>query len=196
MKVAGSCLPGIARRKAVRMLSALQRLGWLVTMVELRKWMMIQKIFVLLLVAGQVLAADSGAEMSKEDLIRQDYERLTGTFRMVSGVIDGKEVPEDVRGKTVLVTDHNKFTVSDGGAAGTSADGTFTIDPTRTPKTVDSLQGSGPDKGKTVLGIYEVLDDNRKRACWAPAGKPRPTSFTSGPGSGHILQVWERTQRH
>jgi uncharacterized protein (TIGR03067 family) len=127
--------------------------------------MMIWKKFaaVVLLVAGQAFAAENGAEMNKEELIRQDYERLTGTFRMVSGVIDGKEVPEEVRRKTVLVTDHNKFTVSDGGAAGTSAGGTFTIDPTKIPKTVDSLQGTGPDKGKTVFGIYEVLDDNHKR---------------------------------
>jgi len=130
--------------------------------------------------------------MTKEELIRQDYERLTGTFSLVSGVVDGKPVPEEVRKKTILVTDHNKFTVSTGDEAGTSSGGTFTIDPTQTPKTVDSLQAGGPDEGKTVLGIYEIIDANHKRACWAPVGQPRPTAFSSEPGSGHILQVWER----
>src|SRR5439155_12488432 len=66
-----------------------------------------------------------------------------------------------------------------GGASGA---GTFKIDPTKSPKTADSLQTEGPDKGKTLLGIYEIIDDNHKRACWAPVGKPRPTAFTSEPG--------------
>ncbi len=66
-----------------------------------------------------------------EELIKKDYERLTGTFRLVSGIIDGKEVPENVRSQTILVTDHNKFTVSDRGTAGTSAAGTFAINPNR-----------------------------------------------------------------
>ena len=138
------------------------------------------------------VSGDDDTKMTKEELIKLDYERLTGTFRLVSGTVDGKPVPDDVRNKTVLVTDHDKFTVSTGDEAGTSAEGTFTIDPTKTPKTADSLQGSGPDKGKTVLGIYEIVDGNHKRACWAPVGQPRPTEFSSEPGSGRILQVWER----
>lgn len=145
-----------------------------------------------LLTAVSVGAAVS--DVSMEELIKKDYERLTGTFQLVSGVIDGKEVPEDVRRQTKLVTTMDKFTVSAGGQAGTSGAGTFKIDPTKSPKTVDSLQAEGPDKGKTLLGIYEIIDDNHKRACWAPVGKPRPTAFTSEPGSGRILQVWERVK--
>jgi uncharacterized protein (TIGR03067 family) len=150
-------------------------------------------LMLLLSVGGLVVAADNNrADMAKDELIRQDYELLTGTFTLVSGVVDGKPVPEEVRKKTILVTDHDKFTVSTGDEAGTSSRGTFTIDPTKTPKTADSLQDDGPDKGKTVLGIYEIIDDNHKRACWAPVGQPRPTEFTSEPGSGRILQIWER----
>src|ERR1051326_1324499 len=137
-------------------------------------------------------AATPTPTVSMEELIRKDYQRLSGTFQLASGVIDGKPVPEEIRKETKLVTDMNKFTVSAGGQAGTSGAGTFTIDPTESPKTVDSLQATGPDKGKTLLGIYEIIDDNHKRACWAPVGRPRPTAFTSEPGSGHILQVWER----
>jgi uncharacterized protein (TIGR03067 family) len=151
-----------------------------------------RQVLTLLLAVASIGAATS--DVSMEELIKKDYERLTGTFRLVSGVIDGKEVPEDVRKQTKLVTDMDKFTVSAGGEAGTSAAGTFTIDPTKSPKTADSLQATGADKGKTLLGIYEIIDDNHKRACWAPVGKPRPTAFTSEPGSGHILQIWERVK--
>src|SRR6059058_6033305 len=72
----------------------------------------ILKPVLLLLSTTALIAADNQSDMTKEELIRQDYERLTGTFSLVSGVVDGKPVPEDVRKKTILITDHNKFTVS------------------------------------------------------------------------------------
>jgi hypothetical protein len=31
-----------------------------------------------------------------------------------------------------------------------------------------------------------------KRACWRPPGRPRPTGFDAPPGSGRILQYWEK----
>jgi len=129
---------------------------------------------------------------SIDQLVDTDYQRLSGTWVLSSGVVDGQPVPKEVRKKTRLITIRDKFTLSTGAQTGTSEDGTFTIDPTKSPKTVDSVQGSGLDKGKTFLGIYEIIDDTHKRACWAPAGKPRPTDFVSTPGSGYILQVWKR----
>ncbi len=68
---------------------------------------------------------------SMEDLNRTKLHTTECTFRMTLGIIDGKEVPDEVRQQTVLVTDRNKFTVSDHGTAGTSAEGIFTIDPTK-----------------------------------------------------------------
>src|SRR5437016_11058846 len=105
----------------------------------------ISKGVLLLLSTTALIAADNHSDMTKEELIKQDYERLTGTFSLVSGVVDGKPVPEEVRKKTILVTDHNKFTVSTGAEAGTSSGGTLTIDPTWKPQTVDSLRARGPD---------------------------------------------------
>ena len=149
----------------------------------------------LLAVSSLICATNSAAETSMDQLIDTDYQRLSGTWILSSGIVDGQPVPEEIRKKTRLITTRDKFTLSTGAQTGTSEDGTFTIDPTKNPKTVDSVQGSGPDKGKTILGIYEIIDDNHKRACWAPAGKPRPTDFASPAGSGRILQVWEREPR-
>ncbi len=150
---------------------------------------------VLLAVSSLICATNFAAETSVDQLIDTDYQRLSGTWILTSGVVDGQPVPDEIRKKTKLITTRDKFTLSTGAQTGTSEEGTFTIDPARTPKTVDSVQGSGPDKGKTLLGIYEIIDENHKRACWAPAGKPRPTDFASTPGSGYILQVWERETR-
>ncbi len=42
-----------------------------------------------------------------------------------------------------------------------------------------------------MLGIYE-LEGDRYKVCFAPPGKARPDDFTSKPGTGYILQVWQR----
>lgn len=144
-----------------------------------------------MLLVGQGMAQND----SMKQLIDDDYDRLSGSWVLSYGVVDGQPVPEDVRKKTKLITDRDKFTLSTGAETGTSSEGVFTIDPTKNPKTVDSVQSTGPDKGKTFLGIYEIIDHNHKRACWAPAGKSRPRDFSSPAGSGHILQVWEREPR-
>lgn len=74
-------------------------------------------------VVASIAAAAPDSQNSMEELIKKDYERLTGTFRLVSGMIDGKDVPEDVRSQTILVTDHDNFTVSDRGTAGRARPG-------------------------------------------------------------------------
>jgi uncharacterized protein (TIGR03067 family) len=140
------------------------------------------------LMAGSLVAADD----RKEEAIQKDYERLAGTWRLASAVEDGKPVPEEQIKNTRLITKGDTFVIEGDTSLGTSPAGTFKIDPTKRPKAVDSLQGKGPQKGETVLGIYEILDANTKRACWAPPGQPRPTAFESKPGSGHLLQVWKR----
>ena len=45
------------------------------------------------------------------------------------------------------------------------------------------MDDSGMKNDQTKLGIYVVTDEAYKY-CLAPAGKPRPTDFTSKPGSG------------
>jgi uncharacterized protein (TIGR03067 family) len=73
---------------------------------------------------------------------------------------------------------------------GTAPQGRFTIDPTKNPKEVDSTALAGPNKGEITRGIYEIMDPNNKRACWGRPGGPRPTDFTSAPGSGRTMQYW------
>jgi uncharacterized protein (TIGR03067 family) len=73
----------------------------------------------------------------------------------------------------------------------TVATGKFRIDAARSPKEIDILDDSGVKNEKTKLGIYEV-DGDIYKYCIAPAGKPRPTEFSSRPGSRHSLGVSKR----
>ena len=132
--------------------------------------------------------AAQGAD--KAMLIQKDYDALTGRWQLVKSVIDGKPVSEAEVAQTVLITDHDEFRFPADARVGTAPLGKFTIDPTKSPKQVDSTALSGPDKGKVTKGIYEIVDADNKRACWGKPGGPRPTDFTSAPGSGRTLQYW------
>ena len=57
---------------------------------------------------------------------------------------------------------------------------------------VDSIAEGGLHAGQLTRGIYDILDAKHKRACWGQPGGPRPTEFTSPPGSGQILQYCKK----
>jgi uncharacterized protein (TIGR03067 family) len=68
------------------------------------------------------------------------------------------------------------------------------LDPTKKPKAIDAVRSEGMDKGKPMLGIYELEGESQK-VCFAPVGKERPTEFSSAAGSGHVLTVWKRAKK-
>jgi uncharacterized protein (TIGR03067 family) len=69
------------------------------------------------------------------------------------------------------------------------------LDPTKTPKAIDMTltQSSGPAQGKTLLGVYE-LDDENYRGCLAGPDKTRPTSLTPAPESGQRPFAFKRVK--
>src|SRR5216117_1012822 len=142
------------------------------------------------LTIAQNASKTSSKGSDKAMLIEKDYDVLTGRWQLVQSIIDGKPVPETEIAQTVLITDHDEFRFPADARVGTAPLGKFTIDPTTTPKQVDSTALSGPAKGKVTKGIYEIIDANNKRACWGKPGGARPTDFTSKPGSGRTLQYW------
>lgn len=125
------------------------------------------------------------------DAPKDDLDKLEGTWILVSAVRDGKDVPDDEVSRTKLVIKGDAFTFPEYERVGTGPSGTFTIDPSRTPRAIDATPSSGPNKGETWLGIYEIAGDLYKVA-FAPPGKARPTRFVSEPGSGRLHSVWRR----
>jgi uncharacterized protein (TIGR03067 family) len=138
--------------------------------------------------SGPVRTPDESDQRTMQ--IQADYDALTGRWQLVKSFVDGKQVPEAEIRKTVLITDHDTFRFPADAGVGTAPQGRFTIDPTKNPKEVDSTALAGPNKGKITRGIYEIIDANNKRACWGQPEDPRPTDFTSSPGSGRTVQYW------
>ena len=136
----------------------------------------------IVMVVGMLIAADAP---------KDDLHKLQGTWSLVSAVRDGKDVPDDEVNLTTLVIHGNTFTFPEDARVATGPSGTFTIDPSRTPRAIGATPSSGPNKGETWLGIYEVMGDLYKVA-FAPPGKARPTRYVSEPGSGQLHSVWRR----
>lgn len=131
-----------------------------------------------------------GADNPQDPASKKDLKGMQGTWTLVPATKDGKALPEDEVKKTTIVIKDDTFRFPGSAEYATSREGTFTLDATKTPKQMDSTS----TKKEVMLGIYG-LDGDRYTVCFAPAGKPRPREFASKPGSGHILQVWERKQK-
>ena len=135
----------------------------------------------------------SAAGDDKDKAIKEDRKKYEGTWQVVSLEVDGKKTAEEDAKKITVVNDRDgKWAIEVEGKV--VARGTREIDPTKKPKTVDLTVTEGDNKGQTALGIYEFKDDTRK-VCLAPAGKERPTEFSSKAGSGHILALLKRVKK-
>jgi uncharacterized protein (TIGR03067 family) len=136
------------------------------------------------LVAGFLVAADDP---------KKEAEKLQGTWKLVSLVVDGKEATKgDIKKEQEMMVEGDKFTSTVDDKH--SFKGTFKLDPTKKPKAVDAAVSEGQYKGKTLLGIYEI-EGKTLRACYAPPGKERPTEFASKEGSGNHLYVYKREKK-
>jgi len=123
-----------------------------------------------------------------------DAEKLRGVWKTVSLTNDGKvlvdeKTPAPNVPATTLVYEEHRWMIKVGDK--TVAHGVFRLDESKSPKEIDILDESGKPNAQTKLGIYELAGDTYK-FCLAPAGKPRPRTFTSTPGSGHSLGVCKR----
>jgi uncharacterized protein (TIGR03067 family) len=128
------------------------------------------------------------AEAPKGDAAKKEYQKFTGTWRIESMVVEGAKVEEDQFKTARLVLKGDKFSMTHGDV---TYGGTYRVDVSKKPKTIDVVFTEGPDKGNTLLGIYE-LDGDTYKVC---IGKERPKEFVSKPGSGHVLEVFKREKK-
>src|SRR5262249_39470738 len=123
--------------------------------------------------------------------VEKELKKFQGTWTFESVEAGGKEEPAaDFKGITV-VFEGDKYAVKKGDEVIQAA--TLKLDPSKSPKTLDSTVTEGPNKGTVILGIYEISGDTLK-VCFDPEGKKRPTEFktTSGP---QTLVVHKRVKK-
>jgi uncharacterized protein (TIGR03067 family) len=122
---------------------------------------------------------------------KDDAKKLEGTWTLIRGEDQGKEVPKDkLRGQLVVISkktiiandkDNKKVFVM-----------SYKLDPSQKPAAIDMTIVEGSQKGQTAKGIYAFEKDLLKLA-YAFAGD-RPTTFVTKEGDKHLSFVLKRIQ--
>jgi len=124
-----------------------------------------------------------------------DKDLLQGSWYQVAEQFDGKNLSvariDATAGK--LIFQGEKYAFRSG--RDTIEQGTFTVDPSKTPKTIDFIsKSSGLSEGGSRLGIYD-LQENGLKVCIAELNKERPTEFATTVGSGLELKTYKRVPK-
>ena len=145
----------------------------------------------LVMLAALVLFWSSAFSIgADDDAIKKDLTKLQGEWKMVSGVADGFAMPESMVASCKRVCKGDEVTTTIGEQVIMKAK--ITLDPAKSPKTIDYQVIDGPTKGKKHLGIYALDGDNLK-SCFAAPDEPRPKEFASKEGDKLTFSVWKRT---
>jgi uncharacterized protein (TIGR03067 family) len=126
---------------------------------------------------------------AKATAIKAEQKRFEGTWRFASMEVEGVAVPEEQFKDSRLTLKGDEFATGKDGVI----KGTYAIDPTSKPKTIDVTITLPDGKKRTHSGIYE-LESNTYKVSMANPGKPRPTEFASKAGSGNGVQILKRVK--
>jgi uncharacterized protein (TIGR03067 family) len=132
--------------------------------------------------AGPRVAADP-----KDDAVQKELKALSGDWKATGVLANGKVEPRDEgRGDFRIVIEGNRYTFKLRGQV--LETGSLTVDPTKTLKVIDLVPAGGPNAGKTLLGVYE-LKDNELKLSWADPGQARPPDLASKAGGFQFKRV-------
>src|SRR5258708_5224531 len=130
------------------------------------------------------LAADVPDKASKKDL-----DKLEGVWKIKTIQKNGKDLPAELLADASLTFDGGKYTLSKDGKM--VEEGTFTLDASKKPSTIDIQIGK--DGGKKI-GIYQIDGDTFTEAI-VPEGSDRPTELVTKDGSPAVLVVLQREKK-
>jgi uncharacterized protein (TIGR03067 family) len=121
----------------------------------------------------------------------KDPAKLQGSWVVVSAQRDGKAA-DDLKGHQLTLAG-DKFVIKsrDGKLL---YQGTYQVDTSRKPATIDFRHTEGALKGKTWKGIFALEGDTLKESDNAPnPDRDRPKDFKAAAGSGCVAIVFKRT---
>jgi uncharacterized protein (TIGR03067 family) len=145
----------------------------------------------LLCTLGLSAFGGSRARADEKKDVEKELKKFQGTWTFESVEAGGKKLPADqFRGMTVTF-EGDKYSVRAGGNVVEAA--ALKLDPSKTPKALDSTVTEGPNKGRVYLAVYEISGDTLK-VCFDPEGKQRPTEF-KGESGAQTLVVHKRVKK-
>jgi uncharacterized protein (TIGR03067 family) len=133
-------------------------------------------------VLGVLCLGGQASAQTAEEKLRREHEKLEGTWYVVRAEAEGTPIPPQEYRALRLTFKNGQFTARRG--KDDSDEGTYTIDPTRRPKTMDVT----PRRGRPQLAVYE-LTGNTLKICSDTSGKERPEGFETRDQPGYTLMV-------
>jgi uncharacterized protein (TIGR03067 family) len=130
-------------------------------------------------------AADKSAN-SKSGVYPQD-----GVWKPIAAVLGGAKLPQSALDAITLTISGTNYEVTVAGEKEPDK-GTRILDESTTPKRITLKSTSGPNKGKTFLGIYEMKDANSMRVCYDLSGTEFPKEFKALKGTQLYLVGYRR----
>ena len=121
---------------------------------------------------------------------KDDAEAFKGSWSVASFKVGQESAPADDLKNLKMNFDGKSYTskVLDQ----VDEEGNYTIDPSKTPKTIDFEIKKGRDEGKKQLGIYKIEDDKLTLILSLPGATERPKSLTPAASDMLIEAVLER----
>jgi uncharacterized protein (TIGR03067 family) len=148
--------------------------------------MRVVKLVLMLSVVG-LIAADEPKSKKKDDA-----EAIKGKWKAVSMKMGKQSTPEEFLKTFRCQFDEKTYnnTVSDE----VIEEGSFTIDSSKTPKTIDFDIKKGHDEGKKQLGVYKLEGDKLTIVLTRAGSTERPKSLEPEEGSEVIEVVLEKVK--
>lgn len=142
----------------------------------------------LVLIAASLLLS---GDAPKEDPIKQELDKLQGTWVIVANTQEGKEAPESLRESKRYTIKGDHYSVFFKGAEKPLLEFRIKLDPTSKPKTIDII-GLKTD-AVLLAGLYE-LDGDTLKICVPVGSGDRPKAFKSEAGSKSGIIVYKRVK--
>ena len=114
-----------------------------------------------------------------------------GVWKPTSGFLGGNKLPDAfLKAMTLKLTAQNYEVRVQGQEEADK--GTYTVNGSTKPQRMTIKGTSGPNKGKTLLAIFEFQDKDTMRICYDVSGKAFPKTFAAPEGSQHFLLKYRR----
>jgi uncharacterized protein (TIGR03067 family) len=120
---------------------------------------------------------------------KNDREALQGGWAATGGEAEGQPLDPDALKQIRVVFDGDEAAFH---PKKDKSRTTFKLDPAAAPRGITLTAEDGPDKGKSIPGIYQLEGDRLKLCVALKPGAAAPREFAAPPASGLLLLVLKR----
>jgi uncharacterized protein (TIGR03067 family) len=123
-----------------------------------------------------------------DDKKEPDLKPFVGGWTIEKAELGGMDITEHLKAMKFDIREGGKYTA----VLGEEKDeGSFTIDPSKSPKEMDITSTGGPNKDKLIKAIYK-LDGDTMTVCYELGGGDRPKQFESKKDTKGLLVTYKR----